>query len=545
MFGPSAHEQAVAFKRQQREDRINALTTYREPLSAVERDILDLTVPEAVKLLRAGEITQQSVLKAYGKQALISQEQFNPLTEIMIEDAENRIANVPTSSPLAGFPVSLKDPFVIKGFDASSGYSSRVNKPSKEDGEIVQVVRAAGGVPFVKTNVPITLMNIEGYNDVFGRTLNPHNPHFAPGGSSQGEGALIGSGGSRIGIGTDIGGSVRVPAAWSGIYSLRMTSYRFPARGDVVNDNGYEGLINVASPMARTLTDLRFFTNAMMETTPADYDYALIPLPWRADASVPPKPKVGVLKMDEFIPLTKAQGRALDMAVDALRKQGSEIVPFKLPEHPSVYNDVEFKLNAADGMYQLTRYLLPGEHTEWIAAQIQNYLWWPRWLRKTWEWALRFCGYGEKAHMLSLCDNYSVLSYYDVVHKRNTLRKLFREAWKRAEIDFLITAPHPSPAVPNNNPEILTTILYTTLFNLLDYPAGIVPVSRVAADLDAEDYPSFSGETQIIHDLYDAKKMAGLPTAVQVAGMRYRDEETLAAMAFTEDALHKAGVFFK
>lgn len=545
MFGPSAHEQAVAFKRQQREDRINALTTYREPLSAVERDILDLTVPEAVKLLRAGEITQQSVLKAYGKQALISQEQFNPLTEIMIEDAENRIANVPTSSPLAGFPVSLKDPFVIKGFDASSGYSSRVNKPSKEDGEIVQVVRAAGGVPFVKTNVPITLMNIEGYNDVFGRTLNPHNPHFAPGGSSQGEGALIGSGGSRIGIGTDIGGSVRVPAAWSGIYSLRMTSYRFPARGDVVNDNGYEGLINVASPMARTLTDLRFFTNAMMETTPADYDYALIPLPWRADASVPPKPKVGVLKMDEFIPLTKAQGRALDMAVDALRKQGSEIVPFKLPEHPSVYNDVEFKLNAADGMYQLTRYLLPGEHTEWIAAQIQNYLWWPRWLRKTWEWALRFCGYGEKAHMLSLCDNYSVLSYYDVVHKRNTLRKSFREAWKRAEIDFLITAPHPSPAVPNNNPEILTTILYTTLFNLLDYHAGIVPVSRVAADLDAEDYPSFSGETQIIHDLYDAKKMAGLPTAVQVAGMRYRDEETLAAMAFTEDALHKAGVFFK
>ena len=420
-----------------------------------------------------------------------------------------------------------------------------MNKPSKEDGEIVQVVRAAGGVPFVKTNVPITLMNIEGYNDVFGRTLNPHNPHFAPGGSSQGEGALIGSGGSRIGIGTDIGGSVRVPAAWSGIYSLRMTSYRFPARGDVVNDNGYEGLINVASPMARTLTDLRFFTNAMMETTPADYDYALIPLPWRADASVPPKPKVGVLKMDEFIPLTKAQGRALDMAVDALRKQGSEIVPFKLPEHPSVYNDVEFKLNAADGMYQLTRYLLPGEHTEWIAAQIQNYLWWPRWLRKTWEWALRFCGYGEKAHMLSLCDNYSVLSYYDVVHKRNTLRKSFREAWKRAEIDFLITAPHPSPAVPNNNPEILTTILYTTLFNLLDYPAGIVPVSRVAADLDAEDYPSFSGETQIIHDLYDAKKMAGLPTAVQVAGMRYRDEETLAAMAFTEDALHKAGVFFK
>lgn len=545
MFGPSAHEQAVAFKRQQREDRINALTTYREPLSAVERDILDLTVPEAVKLLRAGEITQQSVLKAYGKQALISQEQFNPLTEIMIEDAENRIANVPTSSPLAGFPVSLKDPFVIKGFDASSGYSSRVNKPSKEDGEIVQVVRAAGGVPFVKTNVPITLMNIEGYNDVFGRTLNPHNPHFAPGGSSQGEGALIGSGGSRIGIGTDIGGSVRVPAAWSGIYSLRMTSYRFPARGDVVNDNGYEGLINVASPMARTLTDLRFFTNAMMETTPADYDYALIPLPWRADASVPPKPKVGVLKMDEFIPLTKAQGRALDMAVDALRKQGSEIVPFKLPEHPSVYNDVEFKLNAADGMYQLTRYLLPGEHTEWIAAQIQNYLWWPRWLRKTWEWALRFCGYDEKAHMLSLCDNYSVLSYYDVVHKRNTLRKSFREAWKRAGIDFLITAPHPSPAVPNNNPEILTTILYTTLFNLLDYPAGIVPVSRVAADLDAGDYPSFSGETQIIHDLYDAKKMAGLPTAVQVAGMRYRDEETLAAMAFTEDALHKAGVFFK
>ncbi len=109
-------------------------------------------------------------------------------------------------------PVSLKDTAGVAGFDACIGYSAWVNKPVTKDSKLVALLKDAGAVPFVKTNIPITLLSFESTNDVFGRTTNPHGKGYSPGGSSGGEGALLAYGGSRIGIGTDVAGSVRCPA---------------------------------------------------------------------------------------------------------------------------------------------------------------------------------------------------------------------------------------------------------------------------------------------------------------------------------------------
>lgn len=169
-------------------------------------------------------------------------------------------------------PISLKDSAGVAGFDACIGYSKWVHKPFSKDAPIVALLRDAGALPFVKTNVPITLLSFESNSDVFGRTTNPHSKGFSPGGSSGGEGALLALGGSRLGLGTDVAGSVRVPAHYSGVYTIKASSGRFPKVGNASGMVGQEGIPAVYSPMTRTLEDLETFWKAVVSMKPWEYD---------------------------------------------------------------------------------------------------------------------------------------------------------------------------------------------------------------------------------------------------------------------------------
>lgn len=154
----------------------------------------------------------------------------------------------------------------------------------------------------MKTNIPTTLLSFESTNDVWGRTKNPHNMKYSPGGSSGGEGALLAYGGSRIGIGSDVAGSVRAPAHFSGTYSLRCSIGRWPKMGMDTSTPGQEGIPSVFSPMARTLEDLVYFTKSMISMKPWNYDHTVHPIEWREDraeeAEGKRKFKVGVMRTD-------------------------------------------------------------------------------------------------------------------------------------------------------------------------------------------------------------------------------------------------------
>lgn len=194
--------------------------------------------------------------------------------------------------------MSFKDTINVKGYDSCIGYSKWVNKPATYDAPIIRLLKDAGAVPFVKTNVPITLLSFESTNDVFGRTDNPHVPGYSPGGSTGGEAALLAMGGSRIGVGTDVAGSVRVPAHYSGIYTLRCSTGRFPRWGNVTSMAGQEGVMAVYvsssvlleggrltvtrySPMTKTMDDLSYFLKSIIEMEPWNYDHTVHPMPWR------------------------------------------------------------------------------------------------------------------------------------------------------------------------------------------------------------------------------------------------------------------------
>lgn len=191
--------------------------------------ITDSTATEVVNKIARGQWSAAQVLEAVCKRASVAQQLVNCVTEICFEEAMVRAKELDayfakekkTVGPLHGLPISFKDQFNLKGLDTSVGYISWANKPAMEDSTLVTLLVKGGAVPYIKTNIPATLMMGESVNNVFGRTLNPRNRELTSGGSSGGESALVSFRGSFIGVGTDIGGSIRHPCSFTGLYGLR------------------------------------------------------------------------------------------------------------------------------------------------------------------------------------------------------------------------------------------------------------------------------------------------------------------------------------
>lgn len=214
-----------AAKREERDQRIRDLPPeYHDPITVEEERLLTSSASDIISNVQGGSRTPSEVLLAYSKKALKAHAATNCLTEVLITKADGWAKTCNVQGPLAGMPVSLKDTVGIEGEDSCIGYSAWVGKPFKKDAAIIRLLKDAGAVPFVKTNVPITLLSFESANDVFGTTTNPHNEDYSPGGSTGGEAALLAYGGSRLGIGTDVAGSVRAPASVSIDASRRPSS---------------------------------------------------------------------------------------------------------------------------------------------------------------------------------------------------------------------------------------------------------------------------------------------------------------------------------
>ncbi len=370
------------FKQSQRAERIRALPEYREPFSSLDRDVVSRPISDLVRGVQKGTLNPLDILKTYGKIALKAHDKTNCLTEIMIPSAETwiREGSVNLEGPLAGVPVSLKDTVVVGGYDATVGYSSFVGNATDGDGPMVRLLKAAGAVPYVKTNLPITLLSFESTNDVWGRCTNPHNPRYSPGGSTGGESALLALGG-RIGVGSDVAGSVRLPAHWAGCYSLRCSVGRWPKSGIRTSMPGQEGIPSVYSPMARTLEDLTYFTREVVRMRPWVYDFMAFPIAWRDDVektyAEKPVLRVGVLRTDGVVNPSPACERAVAMVESALRREGHEIVEVRPPDMYEALRLSSLLLNA-DGCRMFRSQMRRGEWLDRGAQQMSRLMDLPR-----------------------------------------------------------------------------------------------------------------------------------------------------------------------
>lgn len=227
------------------------------------------------------------------------------------------------------------------------GFVSHIGSPAIYEATLAGLLRTAGAVFYVKTNVPTAMMIAESVNNTFGRTVNPLNRKLTSGGSSGGESALIAFRGSPWGVGTDIGGSLRIPAACTGIFTLRPSFGRFPTLGCRSGMPGQEAVQSVNGPLTRTLADLAFYCQTVVGSEPWLADPRCLPIPWRS-VDLPGKLKVAVMWDDGMALPTPPVTRALRGAVERLRAAGHDIVDWSSEDQQAGARLLE-RMFVADG----------------------------------------------------------------------------------------------------------------------------------------------------------------------------------------------------
>jgi Asp-tRNA(Asn)/Glu-tRNA(Gln) amidotransferase A subunit family amidase len=233
---------------------------------ASEENILRLSLAQIVDSCRVGETSPSAVRDVFLRQTLKAHAATNCIAEFLPDNSAT--SQEKDARPLLGVPISIKDACDYEGTDTTLGYSCNVNKPASSHSVITRMLLDAGATLHVKTTVPTGLVALETDSDLYGYCCNPYNPGFASGASTGGGGALLAYGGSKIEIGSDFGGSIRLPAHFNGLYSIRASHGRFPETGVVSYCPGLQGIYLVTSPMAQNLEDLTEFCHRFVDLKP-------------------------------------------------------------------------------------------------------------------------------------------------------------------------------------------------------------------------------------------------------------------------------------
>ena len=293
------------------------------------RDLTDLAATELAACIRARRASALEVANA----ALARIESTEPVVSAFIHldaegaraaagDIDRRLAAGEDPGPLAGVPVSVKDLVHVAGMPTSFGSRAFAGTSAPEDAIPIARLRAAGAVIVGKTTTPEFGHKPVTAGPLFGETLNPWNRAFSSGGSSGGAAASLATRQTPLAVGTDGGGSVRIPASVCGLFGLKATLGRIPHvhASDLFANNAGIG------PMARSLDDLSLMYRIMAGTAPGDpWSKAAPPDPARID-----RPRVGwALKVGN--PAVEPDvAAACEAAVAALADLGAEIVPVEI-----------------------------------------------------------------------------------------------------------------------------------------------------------------------------------------------------------------------
>jgi len=401
--------------------------------------------------------------------------------------AETAVMSGRELGPLHGVPISIKASIEVAGMKCEAGTRLRAGYVAQTDAPLVERLRRAGALILGMTNTPELLMAWETDNAVYGRTNSPWDLERTPGGSSGGESAAIASGMSAGGIGSDGGGSIRVPAHFSGICGLKPTPGRIPATGHFPPSGGPFALIGVVGPMARTVDDLKVLFEVTQGPDDGDTCAAPVPLRWPTPNELK-QLKIGYFEDDGRTPVTRQIRSAVRTAADALRHAGFQVESFR-PE-----------------------------------GLEQSRILWKRFFVKMGGMLIApmFAGREQDANpilkqFLEWSEAEPKLSEHDVIDtwiQRDMLRANFLEQMRKYPI--LLCPPAAIPAfrhgernwaVEGKKIEYLDAWSYTEWFNLLGNPAAVVPITH---------------------------SERRLPVGVQIVGRPWEEEQVLSIAAMIE-----------
>jgi amidase len=248
-------------------------------------NLLELSGTAQARLIRDGKVSSEELIDAHLQRIAQVNPSLNAVAETLEDSARQAARAVDRQraqgaplAPLAGVPFSIKDSIEVQGTACTAGTLGLEHAtPSTRDATLVARLRAAGAIPLARTNLPDLLFAFESDNLIRGRTNNPYDLSRTSGGSSGGEAALIAACGSPFGLGSDAAGSVRLPAHFCGISSIKPTSGRLPRTGHVPPAGGWIETLWQIGPMARRVEDLR--TLIPLLAYPDGRDHTVIGMP--------------------------------------------------------------------------------------------------------------------------------------------------------------------------------------------------------------------------------------------------------------------------
>jgi amidase len=430
----------------------------------------DYDATDLISLMTSRKLTSLDVVTAFCKRAAIAQQCCNCLTEIMFGEALARARECDDYlaregkpiGPLHGLPISLKDSFNVKGVQATIGYVSFiVRPPSATNSSVVDLLAQAGAVFYVKTNLPQTMMTADSHNNIFGRTLNPHNLSLTAGGSTGGEGALLAMKGSVLGVTTDIAGSNRIPALCCGVSSIKPTASRIPFSGGALPGRpGTPSPIQVSiGPIGRSARDFGLFLKSVIDAQPWLVDSSALNVPWRI-IQPPNKPlRFGLIRGCPERPLHPPIARALHHTATILKSRGHTITLLD-EKLPSLYTSALLSYK----FFLLDPIKTPLSH---IRAS------------------------GEPPIPSSSSMSFPELADWkpsvDALWAMTVARAEIRESWKEVVVNEDLDAVL-SPGYQGTAPrhDRYGVPVYTVVQNLLDWPSGILTVGKGNREMDGE-----------------------------------------------------------
>jgi len=443
---------------------------------------------------------------------------------------------------LHGLPISVKESIDVAGLASTLGMKARLGRIAVEDAVVVRVARSEGAIVLGKTNVPQTLLSpMETTNHLWGTSKNPWNRDRATGGSSGGEGVVLATGMSVLGIGTDLGGSIRFPAAFCGVAGLKPTAYRWSNVGSNTAIAGQEVFRSQIGPMARTVSDLSLLLRALDSPKQSPFDPFVAPAPIGDPGAIDfAGLRIGVYDDDGVVAAAPSCRRAVRQAADALRAAGATVVDFQPPNLDEPVFLV-FRVAGSDGLATLAK-SLDGEPVIDPISLLWRIGRLPRPLRKALGVLLRARGEERIARVLEAGGKKGVDELWAMTARRARLQIEEQDAWRAAGIDALVCPVHATTAGPHGSSKDFTLgFSYGARYNMLNLPAGVVPVTRVRPD---EARPRENPKDRIDRRASEIDMASvGLPVAAQVVGRPWREDVVLAVMGAIEAGVRPADGF--
>ncbi|NXP26511.1 FAAH1 hydrolase, partial [Scytalopus superciliaris] len=531
-----------------------AVQQFREQVPSVQTDaILSLPLLELAERLREGSLSPRTVLYTYLEKALEVNQQTNCLRHFIPECEEQlqEIQQQKEKGLLYGIPVSIKDHISHKGHLSTCGLVQCLDTLMKEDSVLVKVLKRQGAIPFAITNVPQSLFSYDCSNLIFGQTLNPFNHQKSPGGSSGGEGALIAGGGSILGIGSDIGGSIRLPSSFCGLCGLKPTAERLRWVLGGWTIVWHILLLNVdicscptpvscaLGPMARDVDSLALCMRALLCEEMFQLDPTVPPIPFNREVYCSSNPlRVGYYDTDGYFPLPPCMRRAVKETRSALQAAGHQLVPFSPPRIPYVMTELFLKTFFADGGRAWLD-VFTGDIVDPSLKQQVSSCKIPRLVKKmlaVFLKPLQFLLHLKLKDVIIISTCRSVKEMWNHHHQIQAYRSEFITRWKELHLDVML-CPVLGPAFTTGYPgKLIGAISSTMLYNVLNFPAGVVPVSTVT-EADEEELKLYQG---CCDDPWDrtlkqaVSGAVGMPVAVQCVALPWQEELCLRFMKEVE-----------